>query len=446
MTKYVYTPTEFFGEKGNRINILFYRATSDFAGMFWPKDLYSDADAQKHFGYRSNETNVFYMNIDSAISATKQAYATTFTKGTLSHEFQHMCNTHYFYFGGGEYKEREMDSWANEFCSTTAESIFADQYSIYVPYLNADAGTDANRKAYSRGQTDFLHWDNDFTQYATASLLGGYILSQLPEASRPAFIQTFLKDTFSEDPTPTSYNGSQSQTSYRGSVEDLILTLQDVGFPATAAGTGWVSASVGGGDANFATDWAIVMKGFISALTGKNGSYNQYLKDVTSTENKSKVPAPSIPLAPVTTTTVSLKASAFLVGKTEVDNLSSIDIKDAKALGAHPAYVIVWNGLIPSPAKIGATANDLPAGTTNFPVGAILKPEYPAPLSRSLPDYGFGFNRTNSRPAESGYSAAFRGASPVQPSSRTDDIPGAGSASNPSDGGSGYLSCVYVAR
>jgi hypothetical protein len=330
-------------------------------------------------------------------------------------------------------------------CSTTTESIFADQYSVYVPVLNADVGT---KKSFSQGKTDFLHWDNDFTQYTTASLLGGYILSQLPEANRPAFIRTFLEDTYTEDPSPTNYvgDGSQSTTNDRSSVEDLILTLQDsdVGFSTTSAGTGWVPASIGGADSAFATDWAIVMKGFVSALTGKNAAYNQYLKDVTSAGNKANVPAPSIPLAAAATNSVSLKASAFLVGKTKVASTASVILGDASTTGTD-AYVIVWNGLIPAPATIAADANNLPAGTATFGANVLLKPETSAPESRSLIDYGFRFNRTNSRPAATTSAATFRPGASAPASGRTTDIAGVGDSSNPAITGGGNLACVYLA-
>lgn len=453
MTSYVNMPTEFFGEKGNRINILFYRAADGVAGYFWSKDFYSDAYIQTK-GARSNETNVFYLNIDAAVDAADQAYATTFTKGTLSHEFQHMCNAHYFYFGGGQYKEREMDSWANEMCSTTTESLFADQYSIYVPYLNADAGTRADRRAYSRGETDFVHWDNDFTQYTTAALLGGYILSQLPEAKRPAFIQTFLKDTFSEDPTTTSYVSSQSTSTYLSSVEDLILTLQDsrVGFSDTTAGTGWVSVTGLNPTSYpaFADDWAIVMKGFINALAGKNAAYNQYLKDVTSAENKSKVPSPSIPFAPAGTTGIALKPSAFVVGKTTVpsaSDLASTAISTAVSGGSQNAYVMVWNGLIPAPATINDPNNTLTATNATFSSGAILaKPEYSTPASRGFNASSFRFDRTNSRPTAAVPVSTFRPGASAPAAGRTADIAGPGNSSNPVIGtaAGGYLSCAYV--
>jgi len=404
----------------------------------------SDTTAQD-YGLRSNETNVFYLNIDAAVDADDQAYATTFTKGTLSHEFQHMCNAHYFDFGDGQYKERTMDSWANEMCSTTTESIFADQYSVYVPVLNADVGT---KKSFSQGKTDFLHWDNDFTQYTTAALLGGYILSQLPEANRPAFIRTFLDNTFLEDPTPAQYIEDQAETTYRSSVEDLILALQDsaVGF-STLYGTDWTTVSVNDTDnSGFAKDWAIVMKGFVSALTGKNADYNQYLKDVTSAENKAYVPAPSIPLAAAATTTVALKASAFVVGKTKVASTASVSLGDASTTGTD-AYVIVWNGLIPALPNPWSSEDEtytLPTGTANL-TGVLLKPETSAPESRGFIGYGFRFDRTNSRPAGSVSVATFRVGASSPAAARTTDIAGVGDSSNPAITGGGNLACVYLA-
>ena len=268
--KHVQIPVEYFEENGNRINLFFYPMLNNIAGYFWSKDFFSDSFTWENSQIHSNETNVLYLNL---------AYINDnlFTQGTVTHEFQHLCNAQYFLFGDGQYKEREMDSWANEFCSTLMESVFADQYAIYVPSFNLDLDCNNDTKPdFSSGQTDFLFWTNSYTQYITASLFGGFIMSQIPYENRPAFIKTFLDNTFAEDPTPYSYSTSiPGGTDIRTSVEDLLATLQNdkVNFDAGNAGTGWVDVS-SFSDTAVATDWAILFKGFLSALTGNNPDFS----------------------------------------------------------------------------------------------------------------------------------------------------------------------------
>lgn len=443
VTGYVYKPTEFFGEPAKRINIFFYSNDDGIAGYFWSKDFYTqasiDADGLGD-DYKSNETNVFYLHIEAAEDQL-------FTEGTLTHEFQHMCNAHYFHFGSGENKEREMDSWANELCSTTMESIFADQYAIYIPTFNSDPdGNDDMLDDYANGQTDFLYWDNSFTQYSTASLLGGYILSQIDAGKRPDFVKTFLDRTFAEDPTPAEYNTDTIiLDDFRSSIEDLIATLQDdtVNFDASAAGAGWQQvADFDTGTADITTDWNIVMKGFLQALAGENAVYQDYLDSVTDGTYTVTLAAPT---ATAGATSIPLRMSAFIIGKTKVTDLDSTLISAASSSG-NDAYVYVWNGAIPSYSTLGSDTNEMTSGTAGFDAGDLLArtaAELPEPsiLSRSL--LGRDFNRSMSRPLDDGI--AFRRI-PASGSGRVIDLPGAGDGANPSDGATGFLYCAYTAR
>ncbi len=465
ITDYVYRPTEFFGEQGDRINILFYRTRPGLAGYFWSKDFMSNATAEK-YGRKSNETNIFYMNIDAAVRAGNQASATLFTKGTLSHEFQHMCNAHYFYFGGGENKEREMDSWANELCSTTSESVFADQYLVYAPSFSSDMdGDDDGRMDFSSGQTDFLYWGNSFTQYTVTALLGGYILSEIDAANRPNLIKVFLEKTHFEDGTPDSYSPANTQASYDNfvtssysSVEDLILALQDgrVGY-AAKMGASWSAVSSTEPEPDrVAANWSLVMKNFLKALVSLGSStqspFAAYLDSVsTGTYSFAGMNLPLADANPSSNKQLSLKMSAFALGRTKVDNIDDTTLSSMSSSGANDAYVLVWNGAIPSYNDMLAETDPLTSGTATFSSGTLLARGVTAggydsrPASRSVLDYARSWNRSMGR--SFGWKAVrpgYAGSDFGQPSSRPGPIAGSGTASNPSDGASGHLGCAYV--
>ncbi len=431
VTGYVHLPTEFFGESGNRINILFYKAGQDVAGYFWEKDFYMQADldgAGIGSQYKSNETNVFYLNIDAAVSAANQARATLFTEGTLTHEFQHMCNAHYFrYDSMGSAKTREMDTWANELCSVTAESIFAGQLDIYIPSYKSNA-------KFRTGGSDFLQWRNDFTQYTAVSLMGCYLVSQIPEANRPKFFKAFLSHTQTEGTA-----GTQVLTS----VEDLLATLQDSQIGWTPSG--WTPVT------NFATettqvrdDWASVMKAFGIGLTGQNTAYSTY---VASRSSQTVSPA----CAASSGGNFGLKPSGFFIGKTHVASLGSQTITDAssEASGKTSAYAVVFNATLPSQDLLDSDST-LPTataaiGTTQF----VARGQNEEPEGKAL-DFLTAFRYTRAmgfRKMETPrLQPTFRSmAAPAAKTNRA-TIPGAGDPANGGDATAGYNYCVYVAR
>ena len=431
VTGYVHLPTEFFGEPGNRINILFYKAGQDVAGYFWEKDFYTQADIDAA-GYgsqlKSNETNVFYLNIDAAVSAANQANATLFTEGTLTHEFQHMCNAQYFWYDTvGSAKTREMDAWANELCSVTAESIFAGQLDIYIPSYKSNT-------KFKTGGSDFLQWRNDFTQYTSVSLVGSYLVSQIPEANRANFFKAFLSHTQAEGTT-----SPQVLTS----VEDLLATIQDSQIGWTPSG--WTPIS------NFVTettqvrdDWASLMKAFGTGLTGQNTTYNTYVASHSS-QTVSPVCAAS------TGGNFILKPSGFFIGKTNVANLDSQIITDAsnQASGKTSAYAVVFNATLPSRDLLGSSSS-LPTataavGSTQFMARSQNgEPESKAtdflmafPYNRAM-----GFHRMETPFLQPTFRAVM---APAAAANRA-TIPGAGNPANGGNATAGYNYCVYVAR
>ncbi|HAP42738.1 MAG: hypothetical protein A2087_04875 [Spirochaetes bacterium GWD1_61_31] len=416
VTSYVHQPTEFFDDpNGQVVNIVFYQAADNIAGYFWSKDFYST----ETYAY-SNETNIFYMNIGAAVYSQNQAAATLFTKGTLTHEFQHLCNAHYFTFGDGANRS-EMDTWANELCSTTAESVFSGQFPVYVNVFENDQDND-----FKSGRTDFLAWDkgtalSGFTPYTVAALFGGYLLSRLPEAARPKLIQTFL-----------AYTGQDDQST--NSVSDLLLALQDPEV-AYAGGADWVTLDpLNLTNAAVATDWAIVMGGFVHALTGKDAAYLTYLQTV----------APDVshiddgldpPTLAAGTTSLSLAMSGFAIGRTKVASLDSTSLADASTSGS-AAWLLAWNGAIP-----GSFSSPVLSSAATFAADEFLaRPAVASPLSRDLTESGYPtWVRDSPTAADTTATATTRQLSVF--------IPGLGNVGNPSDGTTdGHLYGAYAAR
>ncbi len=219
------------------------------------------------------------MNIASAVSSTDQDYATKFTKGTLTHEFQHMAQAHYFTFDPTGKQQLPMDAWANELCSVLMESLFSEQADIYINRYNDDPAFE--------GGIQFIRWDNKSNQYDTVSLLGTFIYSQINSTKRNNFVRTWL-----------GYSGSGNT-----SIHDLIPALEDNNI-------GYLSGSTDPGD-NFAVHagWKYVLKGFSEGLIGLNTAYNTLIDSLTS---------PGIYIRPVLSMgggARSLEASAWLISK-----------------------------------------------------------------------------------------------------------------------------------
>jgi len=313
VTDMVYKPTRYFGEDGNRINILFYYSESNSAGYFWSKDFYNDEDTFANWdGTRSNETNIFYININSAVSASNQTYATAFTKGTLTHEFQHMCQSHYFTFD--ESAGESCDSWANEMCSVLIESVFADQADIYIDSYNADSNDN-----FKNGNNQILDWGDGFDQYTAISLFGMYLYSNIDSDKRDNLIKTLL-----------TYSGDS-----HSSVHDLIVALgdEDVGYF-----TPQITEITDNTQVN--ERWCVLLQDIITGITGNNDNFNSFLTDLSAG-----------PIATVYNTTLgvnNLDPSAYIISKTNVADINSISISDADLYADASVYQVLYHSGMPA--------------------------------------------------------------------------------------------------
>jgi hypothetical protein len=334
-----------------------------------------------------------------------------------------------------------MDTWANEFCSTTIESVHADQFAIYLDDYIDDYSGD-----FAAGRTDFLLWGNGYSQYISTALLGGQILSTMDSSNRANLVKEILNHTYLEDPTPTSYNYSTFDDSAAlSSVEDLLMTLQSATVNYGAGVSGWSAISNPATDLSAIQDnWSLLMKGYLTALAGEDQGFIDYIDAVTlSVATPGSFTPPS---AAAGTTAISLKSSAHIIARTRTDDLNSVSISDADESASLPAYALVWNGSIPSYAALTAINATLPSGTATFDPGAVLaKPVDPlsSPAARAMRE-PFAYNRGDSK------TLLFTRASiedtlnitPIL--GRDTAISGIGDASNPSDGADGYLSCAFI--
>jgi hypothetical protein len=453
--QYVYEPTEFFSEEGSRINILFYEAARGIAGYFWSKDFTESA--------KSNRTNIFYMNIDAAVYPPNQNAATSYTYGTLTHELQHLCNAHYFFYGPGRTRARNMDTWANEFASTLMESLISDQFEYYLWAFGADRQGD-----FAAGRSDYLRWSSgtpQLSQYVTTALLGGYIMSILPDAQRAGFIRSFLDNTGTE--TVNDDGLALASYSLRTSVEDLLLTLEQAG-----AGEDFLDGWIVLGDyqqasddalADLAGNWSLVMSGYMQALALQAPGYIGFLDSVTDME----LPDIGVPFIARDTEEFKLRLSGYGFGRTIVDDPGSGLTASAGSGSAGPgstaveAIMLLWNGGIPTYWEL-QSADPLKLGTAMFPTGAMLGPpdeEAVTAFQRTLAEGGYPYDRSMSGPMvpvdspwlmeaglEPGYTPRSIDSATVELFSRSVAIPGLGAVGNPDDGvKGGRLYCQYLA-
>ncbi len=305
VTTHVYEPVEFFGEPGDRINILFYSMNPSYAGYFWSKDFYDDSDTWNWWGVHSNETNIFYMNGDSAPGDP------SFYKGTLTHEFQHMCQAHYFKDDG---QGRRMDSWANEACSILMDMNFGGKIDSRVSSYNSDYNGD-----FADGNVKILGWGDGYYQYVATGIFNTYIYSQLTLANRANYIQKWLE--FTRD----------GETS----VHDLIKTLEDadVGY--------WTSTTNISDESAVQNKWSELWEDWLTQLVDYNSSYRSYIRTTSNGFGN------QVDISPVTTTAgiKNLNPSAWVIAEVYNDNISSTT--GCIDSGTNPAYMFAYNNGLP---------------------------------------------------------------------------------------------------
>ncbi len=202
ITENIHKPTEWFGWPTDHINIVFFETKPCVAGFFSRSDFYAG----------SNEANIIYIDV---VSATEQGvisnnpyitYNPLFTRGTLTHEFQHLVNAQYALF---ENDGKFPDSWINELCSSSAETLWSEQAHIYIPYFN--------QKGTGDGTTTVIRWGDEpegigFSEYAVAALFGTYLVYQTDPTNYSKFYKTLY----------LNYN--------HNSLYDLIKTMVDNGI------------------------------------------------------------------------------------------------------------------------------------------------------------------------------------------------------------------------
>lgn len=439
-TTYVHQPTEFFNDPG-RINLLFYNMYTEpgsggfIAGYFYPVDFYLQADlnAAGYGQYKSNETNVLYINIYGAVNNANQARATQNTNGTLTHELQHLCNTQYFFFDAtGSNKRREMDTWANELCSITMEAVFAGQFNAYyLPiYLSS-----SNNGGFRNGSVDFLQWRNDWQQYVANAMLGTHLLARIPANNRPNLFKALLANTEVEGITSTTTLTS---------VEDLQAALQSPALGGTPSGWTTVPNFVTG-TTSVRDNWSILLAGLGKSLTGQDATYNTYLATLTSLTMR---PA----CVSSTGGSFALRPSGLVIGATYTNDLGAQTVTAATSTSAGntPAYVVAYNGSIPSHAVLDSSSAVIPSATVTFgatqlvapPAGLMSLRAETTPLERGI----LGISSPRMPRALTAATPAFMIQQSAAAATDRPFIPGIG---NPSNGGSdsaGYNYCFFVGR
>lgn len=315
VTDYVYEIDRFFGEKGNRINILFYTpdVNTNWAGYFWAKDLFDDSDTYEAWEMRSNETNVFYLNLDYTINSSNQLSRTKFMKGALTHEFQHMCQAHYFLDTND--MSKVMDSWANEMCSVIMDSMFGGIAESRVRDYN-------NRADVYENGVRIFNWENaPVQQYVVTSFVGLYMMSSFGDSTKSKFIKQWLENTTSTE----NYT----------SVHDLIETLESPNISYN----GWTGSTSNYNDNNYVQNkWTELMKDFLSSFVTSTSDFRNYLKTLSGKD---------ITLSTLKTGgTKTLEASSWVIAPLNVDDIESTT--GCQSEGTTPAYMIGFNNGIPA--------------------------------------------------------------------------------------------------
>lgn len=233
-----------------KISILVYDIDYDYSssqtggtfGFFWAKDLYTDAYIQTKGDYRSNETELFYIDALFTDLVPNMMYS------TLAHEFQHMLH---FVHKSVE-KNLSSSTWYNEMLSMLCEDMLQNTLGITdnespkgrLPYFNY---------YYNGGMTTWRTGKDVLISYANAYAFGAYLVRNYGGAS---FLHDMAEndsvDMDSIDAAIAAEGGSDTcETAFLKYGESLVYTDSDSGkkypsFNKTAFST------VGGYDFTFA--------------------------------------------------------------------------------------------------------------------------------------------------------------------------------------------------
>ncbi|OJF77629.1 MAG: hypothetical protein BKP49_01230 [Treponema sp. CETP13] len=167
-------------DPAEKISIFIYDISYDYDedqssgtfGFFWAKDFYTDNYMQETYEYRSNETEMFYIDAYFLDKYSDYMYS------TLAHEFQHMLHFVHKYIEQG----LSSSTWFNEMLSMTCEDMMQDLLEIDDDYSPKSRLWYFNQY-YNYGMTDWLDDDGVYISYANAYAFGAYMARNYEGAS-----------------------------------------------------------------------------------------------------------------------------------------------------------------------------------------------------------------------------------------------------------------------
>lgn len=138
---------------------------SGIVGYFWAKDFIDDNIINSKNGWRSNETEIFYIDSHFLDSYTEMTYS------TLAHEFQHMLN-----FVNKNLKWNVVPStWYNEMLSMVCEDLLQDYIGIEDKDSPRSRLAQFNYGYLLNGINEWLNNDDVYYSYAHAYAFGAFI-------------------------------------------------------------------------------------------------------------------------------------------------------------------------------------------------------------------------------------------------------------------------------
>ena len=158
----------------DEIHMLLYDIDYDYSpsqssyvvGYFWAKDFYDDAVMQSEYGIRSNEAEIFYLDVHFFDQYPDGMYS------TMAHEFQHMIHFN------KKWVEENQDSptWFNEMCSQVAEDfLYSSLGTTLYDSHPTDRLTTFESGYVNSGATDWGNTSNVLENYASSYFFGAYL-------------------------------------------------------------------------------------------------------------------------------------------------------------------------------------------------------------------------------------------------------------------------------